>query len=125
MNPIDMYISGCGTSTCYIGCPLTDFSINKYQVNIGTLLTPSERNTLRNAIIPGRYEKFDVLFGTPYYIDTTYNSGNTIKITPYSTAFTNFWSGNTIVVSDYKEEPFGQPLEYYKISITGYIKGEL
>lgn len=127
MNPINMYISGCNTDIqCYVGCPLCDWSMDGDLLTITTLLTPEERNSLRNAINPGKYEKWDVLFGRPYYIDTTYNSGNTIQIIPVTdTPFADFWSGNKIVVDSYREEPFGQPLKYYRVTISGYIHRSL
>lgn len=117
----DLNISGCKTGAgSGIDCWVSQFSIDKYLVTLGTVLTPSQRSSLRGWIAPGKYEEWDILFTQPYYIDTTYSSSNTLNITTGGN-FNTLWSGNKIVVKSYKEEAWGRPADEYKVTLSGYI----
>ena len=56
-----------------------------------------------------------------YYLDVTYFSGNSIKLTPKTgTHLADIRDEVIVVVKEYREELFGRPADQYKIRLSGY-----
>jgi len=65
-----------------INCWCTRWDEDNYNVVVETFLESSNRNALFNCLSPGSVREFYNILGTPKYIDTTYDSSNTLIIEP-------------------------------------------
>ena len=124
---VDFYISSCSTDkpadypTCYFSAKCGRWDMSDQLHTIEFITTKENRDKLWNNINPGKIEEYDFPFRKTYYIDTTYFSGNTIKITPIAgTKLADLRDEVFLVVKSYKEEPFGRPAEKFRITISGY-----
>jgi len=127
MSYEDIYISGCNTdkpseySTCYFPAACSAWDMSDQLHTIEFLTTKDNRDKLWNNINPGKIAEWDFTFTKTYYIDTTYTSGNTIKVTPISgTNIASIRDEVYLIVKSYKEEPWGKPADKYYITISGY-----
>jgi len=77
-----IYYSGNQYPTHYIDCWGTRWDEDNWNVTIETFMGSGARNTLFSHVIPGAVRELYKVLGQPYYIDTTYNSGNTLILEP-------------------------------------------
>jgi len=68
----------------YIDCWCTRWDESNWDVTIETILHTGARNVLFRNLKPGSVRELMNILGTPYFIDTTYESGNTLIIEPIS-----------------------------------------
>jgi hypothetical protein len=68
----------------YIDCWCTRWDESNYDVTIETFLPSGERNTLFNNVVPGAVRELYNILRKPYFIDTTYESGNSLILEPLS-----------------------------------------
>jgi hypothetical protein len=82
MSAVRIYYSCNQYPTYYIDCWCSRWDESNYDVIFETFLESGNRNTLFNNVVPGAVRELYNILGTPYFIDTTYASGNTIIISP-------------------------------------------
>lgn len=118
----DLYINSCSTeSSCNIEVDTGRWDSDGQLHTLEFLADKSQRDQLWSSIIPGKVSEWDFTFSKTYYRDTTYYSGNTLKLTPKDgTNITDIRDEMKIVVKDYKEELAGRPADKYFITISGY-----
>ena len=98
---------------------ITDIKISNFKISLSFITSFSNANSIEDNIYPGKYKKLDLLFERPYYIDTTYNSGNTLKI-GISGVCSDIWNGGDLIIDSYEKTPIGRPASQAIVSLTGY-----
>lgn len=123
----DLYISSCSTDkpashpTCYFAVDTSRWDSDSQLHSLEFVVTKSQRDDLWNNIVPGRIDSWEFPFSKTYYRDTTYYSGNTLKLSPIAgTNLANIRDEIKIVVKGYREELWGKPADKYYIKLSGY-----
>ena len=123
----NLYISGCNTDkpasypTCYFSVACSRWDMDDQLHTIEFVTTKANRDALWNNINPGKIEEWDFPFDKTYYLDSTYTSGNTIKLSPIAgTKLADIRDETKIVIKSYREELWGRPANKYYITISGY-----
>lgn len=62
--------------------PVTRWDEDSWGVTLEFFCNASTRNILFNHLIPGQITEQANILGKPTYVDTTYNSGNTLRLDP-------------------------------------------
>ena len=114
----DIYISGCGSSQCYIRSWCIRWDESNFGITIETFLSATCRDLLFSNVVPGAVRELYNILGRPQYIDTTYNSGNTLKIIP-SGHLANLHDVRIIAVKSISDRPVKGPSKYLNIKIEG------
>lgn len=114
----NLFISGCGTTNCYIRCWCSRWDETNYRLILETFLTETERDNLYSSTVPGAVRELYNILGKPYYIDTTYTSGNTLKITPTGN-LSNLYDERLIAVKSISDSPLKGPSGYIHVKIEG------
>ena len=79
-----IYVSCNNYPNNYIDCWCTRFDEDNWGGTIETFMGSGSRNFLFNNVTPGAVRELYNILGTPKFIDTTYESGNTLIISPIS-----------------------------------------
>jgi len=107
-----------------IRCWNTRWDESNYNVIIETFVDACDRNLLFRNVTPGANREIYNILGTPKYIDTTYNSGNTLIFEPISNYGVSSVRHKRIVavknISDtfINYETFGVKIEGVRLDIT-------
>ena len=114
LNNLKIIYSG----SSYIQVPCSRWDEDGWNVSLEFIASSSNRNTLLNNIVPGAVGELYNILGTPKYIDTTYNSGNTLWLTPIlGTSLYSLRDSTKIAVKRYSDTLLRWDL--YKIKIDG------
>lgn len=81
-HSLRIYVSCNSYPNHYIDCWCTRWDEDNWGVTIETFMGAGARNFLFNNIVPGAVTELYNVLGTPYFYDTTYESGNTIILEP-------------------------------------------
>jgi len=119
MANIRIYYSGNQYPTYYVDCWCKRWDEGNWDITIETFLTSSQRNNLFHNLTPGAVSELYNILGTPNYIDTTYNSGNTLIIEPISGyGASSLRERRTIAVKSITDNFINR--EYFNVKIEGY-----
>jgi len=77
-----LYYSGNNYPNTYVDVPIKRWDESNWDVVIEMFLGSSNRNSIFANVTPGAVRELYNILGTPKFIDTTYNSGNTIILEP-------------------------------------------
>ena len=123
----DLLISGCGTNTgtqFTAGCSRWSRSGFEFTVEIWT--NPQGREKIWSSVVPKACDEIYSILGQPTYWDTTFSSGNTLKLEPVAGVgnLSEMRSGNLFTVNDYSEEFVNWETFHIKFSVfpvAGYV----
>jgi len=81
-NSLRIYVSCNNYPNNYIDCWCTRWDEGNWDVTFETFLGSGARDFLFSNVTPGAVRELYNILGTPRFIDTTYKSGNSIRIFP-------------------------------------------
>lgn len=118
---LDVYVSGTKDAGNKVSMWCSTWIDNHWEIQVEfTKVTPTERNTLLDNIVPGAYTMQYNVLGEKHFVDTTYASGNTLIISPVSgTHLYDMFDEVTISVKRW-EDRFDTP-NYQYIKIEGVV----
>ena len=102
----------------YIDCWCKRFDVSNYDVIIETFLSPEARNKLFQSVTPGALRELYNILGKPKYIDTTYSSGNTLRLEPIGN-LTNLENEMIIAVKSISDSSIPGASKKFNIKIEG------
>jgi len=82
LNSCRIYYSCMKVTPEYIDVPISRWDEDNWGVTLEFFCNATNRNTLFSHLVPGQVTEQENILGKPTYIDTTYNSGNTLRINP-------------------------------------------
>lgn len=104
----DMRVSGCNANLtdCQFDVACSRWSKSKYEHTFEFWCTADKREKLWKSITPTAVDQFLPILCGPEWWDTTFCSGNTLKICPIHGVGTlsSMRSGNLFAVNDYMED---------------------
>jgi len=113
-----IYISCNNYPNNYIDCWCTRWDEDNWGVTFETFMDSSNRNLLFRNVVPGAVRELYNILGTPKFIDTTYDSGNSIIIEPSSnTGLANIRDKRTLAVKSISDTFISN--KYFAIKIEG------
>jgi len=95
----------------------TRWDEDNWSVVVETFLTDVHRDLLFANVVPGAVAELYNILGRPKYIDTTYNSGNTLIIVPYLSSISGLRKTRRIAVKSISDT-FINP-STYRVKIEG------
>ena len=101
-----------------IDCWASRFDIDNYNITIETILSPGDRNDLFKNITPGAVRELYNILGTPYFIDSTYSSGNTINVDPIGN-LADIVNSYKIAIKSISDTPIGAGNKLFSVKIEG------
>jgi len=120
MKNLRIYYSCNQYPNYYLDCICTEWTEANYQVSISAIMTSTQRNTLYANVVPGAIRELTNILGTPYYIDTTYSSGNTLILSPIDgTGLADLRESRTIGVKSISDSPLKGPSGKLLVKIDG------
>lgn len=117
-NDATMYSPITLTYEDSINCWASRFDIDNYNITVETQLTPGQRNDLFNHVTPGAVRELYNILGTPYFIDSTYSSGNTLIFSP-SGNLSDIVNEYKIAVKSISDTPIGAGNKLFNVKIEG------
>jgi len=117
-NSLRIYYSCNAYPHYYIDCWCKRFDVSNYDVTIETFLSPGARNQLFQSVTPGAVRELYNILGKPKYIDTTYSSGNTLRLEPIGN-LTNLENEMIIAVKSISDSPIAGSSKKFNIKIEG------
>jgi hypothetical protein len=99
-----------------IGCMCSNWKESNYDITIETFLNASDRGYLFDNVIPGAVKTIYTILGRPSFQDLTYESGNTLVISPVSgTPLDDMYSQKSIAVKHITDNILNNDLFHVKI----------
>ena len=123
MTNLRIYYSGNKYPIYYIDCWCKRWDEGNWDTVIETFMESSNRNTLFNYVTPGAVRELYNILGTPKYIDTTYNSANTLIYEPQAGyGLSSLREKRTVAVKNISDtfinkENFNIKIEAFRIDI--------
>jgi len=114
-----LYYSGNQYPTYYIDVPIKRWDEGNWDVTVEMFLESSNRDTLFTYVTPGAVRELYNILGTPNYIDTTYNSGNTLILEPiYGYGLSGLREKRTIGVKNISDTFINK--NHFNVKIEGF-----
>ncbi len=66
----------------FITCDCSRWDEGNWDITLQSFMGSGNRDILFANVVPGAYRELYNILGTPKYIDTTYTSGNSLRISP-------------------------------------------
>ena len=114
----NFFISGCSDSHNYILAWCNRWDVSNYSITLETFLDKNAKDALLESTVPGAVRELYNILGTPKYIDTTYNSSNTLLLIP-SGSLASLRNQAYIAVKSLSASPLKGPNEMFQIKIEG------
>ena len=115
---IEIYYSCNNYPNNKVNCWCSRWDRDGWNVMIECIMTASQRNNIFNNVVPGAVRELMTILGEPTYIDTTYSSGNTLRVES-SGSTTNYWDNTTIAVKNISDTFINR--EKFNVKIEGKI----
>jgi len=107
-----VYYSG----NSYFDCWCTRWDEGNWDLVVETFLSSGNRDNLFANVTPGAVRELYNILGTPKYIDTTYSSGNTLKLYPqYGYGLSSLRQGRKVAVKNISDSFLTPNLFHVKI----------
>ena len=81
-NSLRIYVSCNNYPNNYIDCWATRFDEGNWDVTFETFMGSGARNFLFDNVVPGAVTELYTILGEPHFIDSTYSSSNSLRISP-------------------------------------------
>ena len=110
----------------YLCCDCSRWTIDNYAITIETWMTKSQLQTLRSNITPQAVGELYVILGKPRYYDQTWQSQNTIRLTPNTASNSTLKAmrdEKIIYVKNITDTCLEGPKGYINVKLEGYISG--
>jgi len=114
-----IYFSGNKYPQYAIGCWCSRWDEDNYNVIFETFLDSSNRDKLFSHVTPNAYREIYNILGTPKFIDTTYNSGNSLRISPIGGTGISGLREERIIAVRNIQDTFINP-NYFGIKVEGF-----
>ena len=115
VNSCRLYYSGSN----YIDIPVKRWDEGNWNITVETFVGSGNRETIFSNVTPGAVRELYNILGTPEFIDTTYNSGNTLVFEPiHGYGLSSLRQRRKIAVKNISDT-FLNP-NYFNIKIEGY-----
>ena len=97
----------------------TRWDEGNWDVTIEVMAHKQDRDMIAGAVTPGAVAELYNILGTPYYRDITYNSGNTVVVTPiHGFGISSLRQQRKIGIKRYSDTHLGK--ELFSIKLEGY-----
>lgn len=108
--------------TCNILCECSDFSLSNWEFKIMTWLSNSDRELLRNNVVPKAYLEIGPILGLSMYMDATFDDDNSLWICPVEKNNTLHLmrASVNLLVNEYTENRVDN--ETWEVKLTGFDK---
>jgi len=97
-NHLRIYVSCNSYPNNYVDCWCSRWTEGKWDVIIESTMSEEGRDYLFSNLVPGAYKELFNVLGTPHYVDTTWSSGNTIRLSPKENWGINDLENDRIIV---------------------------
>lgn len=117
-KPLRIYYSCNAYPMRYVDCFCTRWDEGNWDVTIETFLESANRDALFANVTPGAVRELYNVLGTPKYIDTTYESGNTLIYEPtHGFGLSSLRQKRTIAVKNISDSFIHR--NYFNVKIEG------
>ena len=122
-NDLSIYYSSL-SSPHFINCWGSRWDVQDYSIIIETWMKKDDMLTIQDNTVPGAVGELYKILGRPLYYDSTWQGGNTIKLSPIDGyELSNMRSEKLIYPKSISTSPQKGDSGWLNVKIEGYISG--
>ena len=117
-NSMRIYISCNSYPDHYVNCWCTRWDEDNWGMTFETHMGSGARDFLFRNVVPGACTELYTILGTPHFIDSTYDSGNTLIVSPiYGYGLSSLRKERMIAVKSISDSFINK--DYFNIKVEG------